>query len=720
MEEEDYEVSTVAKRLLETSMDLESQVISWIEQILEVKLQSTTKQSLQEQLKSGVLLCECVNKIFPGKIKRINRSTKLAFHQMENINKFLQACIAVGVPKNQLFTTTDLFEAKDMRQVLSTIAELSAVISRDLPDFDGPVILTGTGSSPAVRRKVVIKTLRAPSSPFSSKRASIGRIAPMASLEASPSIPLAQSSSSTMVLFDTILAGAAVQWIEEVLMFNYSEELEVNQEIKIESANPMEASDFQEFLKDGTKLCNVLNKINGEIIISTIHEEVGRNTFKHRENIDMYLTGCQQIGIPNANCFLTNDLIECKNLSLVVSNIHSLSKHIRKQIALGSVDWKGPLIEPITKRSQSSAISILELMESDSAFSIHQAPIHDSPVATRKKEQPNNIEELSSNNDVTKIEESENTIDKVLVEETKTELDSTQDELENLQLLAEDLDLLTDAITPEDEDISQIDTVNTLKNETIANKEKDVDTQIVEPSIELTKEIESTPELVEEENTIVDVPNDIIVKEDAKKETIEIEVDTQNIEPRIDSTKEIESKSELIVKEENIMVDVPKDVLAEEDMNISETTELPKENIINEESKTEIKIDNTIQENTVSQPKPQEISPKNIKMNQQIQATKNTRPLKKGGTPSRSWFSSVLFGSSEDVETEEIPQQPAQEQKGFMSFIGSVFTDMVTTPPQERREVEKPKQLAPVRGKLRGFMANFDRHMGSVRLQVRI
>lgn len=37
--------------------------------------------------------------------------------QMENIGKFLDACVAYGVPKSDLFQTVDLFEGQNIPQV---------------------------------------------------------------------------------------------------------------------------------------------------------------------------------------------------------------------------------------------------------------------------------------------------------------------------------------------------------------------------------------------------------------------------------------------------------------------------------------------------------------------------------------------------------------------------------------------------------------------------
>lgn len=79
---------------------LEADLRSWIESVTGEKLTGT----FAEALKSGVTLCNLVNKIKPGSVKKIN-TLKTPFMQMENINNFLNAARNLGVPANDLFQT---------------------------------------------------------------------------------------------------------------------------------------------------------------------------------------------------------------------------------------------------------------------------------------------------------------------------------------------------------------------------------------------------------------------------------------------------------------------------------------------------------------------------------------------------------------------------------------------------------------------------------------
>lgn len=48
---------------------------------------------------------------------------------MENIQIFLDAAEAYGVPKTSLFQTVDLYEARNMSQVINTIMQLGTEVN---------------------------------------------------------------------------------------------------------------------------------------------------------------------------------------------------------------------------------------------------------------------------------------------------------------------------------------------------------------------------------------------------------------------------------------------------------------------------------------------------------------------------------------------------------------------------------------------------------------
>ena len=74
--------------------------------------------AVQEKLKDGIILCNLMNKIQPGSIKKFNKKAKMPFMQMENIGLFNEAIRAYGVQSDYVFVTTDLFEGQNMVQVI--------------------------------------------------------------------------------------------------------------------------------------------------------------------------------------------------------------------------------------------------------------------------------------------------------------------------------------------------------------------------------------------------------------------------------------------------------------------------------------------------------------------------------------------------------------------------------------------------------------------------
>ncbi|KAL6063216.1 Transgelin-3 [Balamuthia mandrillaris] len=75
------------------------------------------------------------------------------------------------------------------------------------------------------------------------------------------------------------------------------------------------------FLVVGVVLCNMINKIRPGIV-SKINN--GKMPFVQMENINAYLTACEQLGLRKSDCFMTVDLFEAKNMVPVIDNILAL------------------------------------------------------------------------------------------------------------------------------------------------------------------------------------------------------------------------------------------------------------------------------------------------------------------------------------------------------------------------------------------------------------
>ena len=117
---------------------LEADVRAWITALTREPLEGT----LQEALKSGVVLCALANTLQPGvaggKCAKPSHM-KMPFKQMENISHYLEACTELGVPAHDSFQTVALFEGQDMMSVLTNVQSLGRVAQR-IPGFSGPTL----------------------------------------------------------------------------------------------------------------------------------------------------------------------------------------------------------------------------------------------------------------------------------------------------------------------------------------------------------------------------------------------------------------------------------------------------------------------------------------------------------------------------------------------------------------------------------------------------
>ncbi|KAJ3220238.1 hypothetical protein HDU67_003253 [Dinochytrium kinnereticum] len=120
----------------------EAEAREFIEIITKEKFSS---DSFQESLKDGVLLCKCMNIILPSDPIKISTS-RIPFKQMENIGFFLNRLNKIGVPTYDQFQTVDLYEGKNVDQVVNCLFSLSrhaAAKGCDVPIL-GPKLSTKT------------------------------------------------------------------------------------------------------------------------------------------------------------------------------------------------------------------------------------------------------------------------------------------------------------------------------------------------------------------------------------------------------------------------------------------------------------------------------------------------------------------------------------------------------------------------------------------------
>ncbi|XP_023699659.1 calponin-2 [Paramormyrops kingsleyae] len=100
----------------------EEELRIWIEDVTG----RTIGDDFQKGLKNGVILCELINKLKPGSVKKINQSSQ-NWHQLENLSNFIKAITTYGMKPHDIFEANDLFESGNMTQVQTTLLALAGM-----------------------------------------------------------------------------------------------------------------------------------------------------------------------------------------------------------------------------------------------------------------------------------------------------------------------------------------------------------------------------------------------------------------------------------------------------------------------------------------------------------------------------------------------------------------------------------------------------------------
>jgi len=114
------------KKKLDAKYDpkLEAQAQAWIES----KVGHSLEGGFAAGLKDGTVLAALLNNIKPGSVVGVKKSG-MSFVQMENIGKFLTALQEhFAFKASDVFMTVDLYEAKNLGQVVNCILMLKRVV----------------------------------------------------------------------------------------------------------------------------------------------------------------------------------------------------------------------------------------------------------------------------------------------------------------------------------------------------------------------------------------------------------------------------------------------------------------------------------------------------------------------------------------------------------------------------------------------------------------
>jgi len=116
-----------------------SQCLSWIESVTGSKTKLVFKDQTEFGLllRDGSLLCQLINFISPGSVKKIN-TVCTPFKHRENIEMYLKACSSYGLKQQDLFQVNDLYEDKNLYMVVDNLHSLGGMAQRN--GWEGPVL----------------------------------------------------------------------------------------------------------------------------------------------------------------------------------------------------------------------------------------------------------------------------------------------------------------------------------------------------------------------------------------------------------------------------------------------------------------------------------------------------------------------------------------------------------------------------------------------------
>jgi len=121
------------------SLERATECVAWIEEVLQHKLEMEVKDQVDfgTVLKDGSVLCQLINCISPGAVKKIN-TMNAPFKQRENIEMYLKACSNYGLKEQDLFQVNDLYENKNLYMVVDNLYSLGGMTQKN--GWDGPML----------------------------------------------------------------------------------------------------------------------------------------------------------------------------------------------------------------------------------------------------------------------------------------------------------------------------------------------------------------------------------------------------------------------------------------------------------------------------------------------------------------------------------------------------------------------------------------------------
>jgi len=266
-------------------------------------------RTMGDWLHDGQVLCNLVNKIQPGTIKKINTGA-MVFKQRENITYFQKFCRDMGVPEIAMFGTDDLFDQKNMNSVTKSINMLGGCIQVKLPAFDGPKL--------GIAVETHVQDGKRETGPVSQTGGLTGKMEVQKLTAGRREVAggAAGVLSGTDVHADA--AGLDADLAEKkAAKYDAAAEAEVTDWIETITGEKKEGN-FHEWLKSGQVLCRLANKIKPGSV-GTINTM--KTPFKERENITFFQKVMRDFGVPESQLFGTDDLYDDKNMMVFISSM---------------------------------------------------------------------------------------------------------------------------------------------------------------------------------------------------------------------------------------------------------------------------------------------------------------------------------------------------------------------------------------------------------------
>jgi hypothetical protein len=139
---------------MSSEAEQKQEILDWIEAVVGETI--GTSEPFEKVLKDGVVLCKLINKLIPGFVKKIN--TKGGnFALMENLAAVQKGMRQYGVPEDELFQPVDLFEERNIKAVVKSLAALARICLNK--GFEGPAF--GPKMAQGNKREFTEEQLRA-------------------------------------------------------------------------------------------------------------------------------------------------------------------------------------------------------------------------------------------------------------------------------------------------------------------------------------------------------------------------------------------------------------------------------------------------------------------------------------------------------------------------------------------------------------------------------